>query len=51
MIYEAAFDFLDAPIARISGVEVPMPYAKGMEQACIPSVEQIVAGAKRTLGK
>ena len=33
MIYEAAFDFLDAPIARISGVEVPMPYAKGMEQA------------------
>ncbi len=48
-IYEVAFDFLDAPLARISGVEVPMPYAKGMEQACIPTVEQIVAGAKRTL--
>jgi len=50
-IYEAAFDFLDAPLVRISGVEVPMPYAKRMEQACIPTVEQIVAGAKKTLGK
>jgi len=50
-IYEAAFDFLDAPLARISGVEVPMPYAKRMEQACIPTVEKIVAGAKKTLGK
>jgi pyruvate/2-oxoglutarate/acetoin dehydrogenase E1 component len=50
-IYEAAFDFLEAPLARISGVEVPMPYAKRMEQACIPTVEQIVAGAKKTLGK
>jgi pyruvate dehydrogenase E1 component beta subunit len=48
-IYEAAFDFLDAPLVRISGVEVPMPYAKRMEQACIPTVEQIVAGAKKTL--
>ncbi|HLG69167.1 MAG TPA: alpha-ketoacid dehydrogenase subunit beta [Chloroflexota bacterium] len=50
-IYEAAFDFLDAPLVRISGVEVPMPYAKRMEQACIPTVQQIVAGAKKTLGK
>jgi len=51
LIYEAAFDFLESPVARISGVEVPMPYAKQMEQACIPTVEQIVAGAKKTLGK
>ncbi len=51
LIYEAAFDFLDAPVVRISGVEVPMPYAKRMEQACIPSVEQIVAGARKALGK
>jgi len=50
-IYEAAFDFLEAPLARVSGVEVPMPYAKRMEQACIPTVEQIVAGAKKTLSK
>jgi len=50
-IYEAAFDYLDAPLVRISGVEVPMPYAKRMEQACIPTVDQIVAGAKKTLTK
>ncbi len=50
-IYEAAFDFLDAPLVRISGVEVPMPYNHDMEQACIPTVAQIVAGAKKTLGK
>lgn len=48
-IYEAAFDFLDAPLARVSGVEVPMPYAKRMEQACIPTVADIVAAAKKTL--
>jgi len=51
VIYEAAFDFLEAPLARVSGVEVPMPYAKRMEQACIPTVAQIVADAKKTLGK
>ncbi|MBV9121686.1 MAG: alpha-ketoacid dehydrogenase subunit beta [Chloroflexi bacterium] len=50
-IYEAAFDYLEAPRVRISGVEVPMPYAKRMEAACIPTVEQIVAGAKRALGR
>ncbi|MHB8619492.1 MAG: transketolase C-terminal domain-containing protein, partial [Chloroflexota bacterium] len=48
-IYEAAFDYLDAPLVRISGVEVPMPYAKRMEEACIPTAEQIVAGAKRAI--
>jgi pyruvate dehydrogenase E1 component beta subunit len=50
-IYEAAFDFLDAPLARVSGVEVPMPYAKRMEQACIPTAEQIAAAAKKTLAR
>jgi len=49
-IYEAAFDYLDAPLVRISGREVPMPYNKNMEAACIPTAEQIVAGAKRALG-
>ncbi|MDE3078051.1 MAG: hypothetical protein KGJ86_21720, partial [Chloroflexota bacterium] len=50
-IYEMSFDFLDAPLARIAGVEVPMPYNRQMEQACLPSVGQIVAGAKKTLAK
>ncbi|MGH2520513.1 MAG: transketolase C-terminal domain-containing protein, partial [Chloroflexota bacterium] len=50
-IYDVAFDYLDAPLVRISGVEVPMPYNLKMEKACIPSLEQVVAGAKKTLGK
>mgnify|MGYP001435654584 CR=1 FL=1 len=50
-IYEAAFDYLDAPLVRISGVETPMPYAKRMEAACIPTVAHIVAGAKKTLNR
>ena len=51
LIYETAFDFLDAPPVRIAGVEVPMPYAKQMEAACIPRVDQIVAGARETLNR
>ncbi|HUZ76257.1 MAG TPA: alpha-ketoacid dehydrogenase subunit beta [Chloroflexota bacterium] len=50
-IYEVAFDYLDAPLVRISGVEVPMPYNLKMEKACIPNLEQVVTGAKKTLGK
>lgn len=44
-IMEQAFYELDAPIERICGVEVPMPYAKHMEEAALPQVEQIVARA------
>ncbi len=45
-INERAFDYLDAPVKRVSGVDVPMPYAKNLEQLAIPGYEQIVAAVK-----
>ncbi|HXL81176.1 MAG TPA: pyruvate dehydrogenase complex E1 component subunit beta [Pyrinomonadaceae bacterium] len=45
-IMERAFDYLDAPVKRVSGADVPMPYAKNLEEAAIPNVEQIVAAVK-----
>ncbi|MCM3874606.1 MAG: pyruvate dehydrogenase complex E1 component subunit beta, partial [Pyrinomonadaceae bacterium] len=45
-IMERAFDYLDAPVKRVSGVEVPMPYAKNLEQLTIPDVAQLVAAVR-----
>jgi pyruvate dehydrogenase E1 component beta subunit len=45
-IMERAFDYLDAPVKRVSGVDVPMPYAKNLEQLAIPDVEQLVAAVR-----
>ena len=45
-IHERAFDYLDAPVKRISGADVPMPYAKNLEQLAIPDVPQIVAAVR-----
>ncbi|HXD32455.1 MAG TPA: pyruvate dehydrogenase complex E1 component subunit beta [Pyrinomonadaceae bacterium] len=45
-INERAFDYLDAPVKRLSGEDVPMPYAKNLENLAIPNVEQIVAAVK-----
>jgi pyruvate dehydrogenase E1 component beta subunit len=45
-INERAFDYLDAPVKRVSGADVPMPYAKNLEQLAIPSWEQIVAAVR-----
>ena len=42
LIGEQAFDYLDAPIARVSGADLPMPYSKPLEQICFPHEEQIV---------
>ncbi|MFC7400310.1 pyruvate dehydrogenase complex E1 component subunit beta [Chelatococcus sp. GCM10030263] len=41
-----AFDYLDAPVARISGKDVPMPYAANLEKLALPSVADIVEAAK-----
>lgn len=41
-IMEGAFDALDAPVARVCGAEVPMPYAQALEQAALPQPEIIV---------
>ncbi|MBT5239785.1 MAG: pyruvate dehydrogenase complex E1 component subunit beta [Rhodospirillaceae bacterium] len=45
-IMENAFDWLDAPVARITGVDVPMPYAANLEKLALPQVEHIVEAAK-----
>ncbi|HKU06896.1 MAG TPA: pyruvate dehydrogenase complex E1 component subunit beta [Bradyrhizobium sp.] len=45
-IMENAFDYLDAPVARISGKDVPMPYAANLEKLALPSVAEVVAAAK-----
>jgi pyruvate dehydrogenase E1 component beta subunit len=45
-IMERAFDYLDAPVRRISGADVPMPYAKNLEDSAIPNVEQIVKAVR-----
>jgi pyruvate dehydrogenase E1 component beta subunit len=45
-VMDSAFDYLDAPIKRVSTAETPMPYAKNLEAAALPSVEKIVAAVK-----
>ncbi|MGB9043486.1 MAG: pyruvate dehydrogenase complex E1 component subunit beta [Pseudolabrys sp.] len=45
-IAERAFDYLDAPVARVSGKEVPMPYAANLEKLALPSVAEVVEAAK-----
>jgi pyruvate dehydrogenase E1 component beta subunit len=41
-----AFDYLDAPVTRVSGKDVPMPYAANLEKLALPSVADVVAAAK-----
>ncbi len=45
-IMEQAFDYLDAPVARVTGKEVPMPYAANLEKLALPSVAEVVEAAK-----
>ncbi|OBC00394.1 pyruvate dehydrogenase [Mycobacterium sp. 852013-50091_SCH5140682] len=50
-LVENAFYDLDAPIARVCTAEVPIPYARHLEEAALPQVDAIVDAVKRTLGK
>jgi pyruvate dehydrogenase E1 component beta subunit len=45
-IMEHAFDYLDAPVLRVSGKDVPMPYAANLEKLALPSAAEVVAAAK-----
>jgi pyruvate dehydrogenase E1 component beta subunit len=49
LIQGQAFDHLDAPVERVTGADVHMPYSKRMEQAAIPHAEHIVSAALQTL--
>lgn len=48
LVMEHSFDYLDAPVKRISTAEAPMPYAKNLEALALPSVEKIVTAIKET---
>jgi pyruvate dehydrogenase E1 component beta subunit len=50
VIMEQAFYELDAPVARVCSEEVPIPYAKHMEEAALPQVPKIVAAARGLFG-
>ncbi|RXF73879.1 pyruvate dehydrogenase complex E1 component subunit beta [Hansschlegelia zhihuaiae] len=45
-VMEHAFDWLDAPVTRVSGKDVPMPYAANLEKLALPSVAEVVEAAK-----
>lgn len=49
-IVENAFDYLDAPVIRLSLAETPMPYSKPLEQSAIPSVDDIIRAARQIVG-
>jgi pyruvate dehydrogenase E1 component beta subunit len=51
LISEQAFDYLDAPVQRVTGADVPMPYSKPLEDIAYPHEPQVVAGALATLGR
>lgn len=44
-----AFHYLDSPVVRVTGVDVPMPYAKSLEIACIPQPHDVVKAVKKVL--
>jgi pyruvate dehydrogenase E1 component beta subunit len=50
-ITEQAFFELDAPVQRVCGEEVPIPYARQLEEAALPSVSRIIAAARTLIGK
>jgi pyruvate dehydrogenase E1 component beta subunit len=41
-----AFDYLDAPPAKVTGADVPMPYAANLEKLALPAVDQVIAAVK-----
>jgi pyruvate dehydrogenase E1 component beta subunit len=48
---EDCFDDLDAPVARVTGAEVPMPYATNLELSALPQINDVVVAVKKMLNK
>lgn len=44
-----AFDYLDAPVERVTGLDVPLPYATNLEEKALPSNENITNAIKRAV--
>jgi pyruvate dehydrogenase E1 component beta subunit len=49
LIQREAFDDLDAPVERITGADVPMPYARNLEHLAMPSPERVVEAVRRVM--
>ncbi|MGI9538823.1 MAG: pyruvate dehydrogenase complex E1 component subunit beta [Miltoncostaeaceae bacterium] len=50
-LYEECFDWLDAPIARVSSADVPMPYAKNLEREALPQPGDVAVAVRRAMGR
>jgi pyruvate dehydrogenase E1 component subunit beta len=50
-LYREVFDYLDAPIVRVTGEDVPMPYTRPLEDAAIPDVQRVVAAVTSLVGQ
>ena len=50
-VYESCFDWLDAPVGRVNAADVPMPYARNLEQAALPSADTVAAAVRATLAR
>jgi len=44
-----AFDYLDAPVYRITGADIPTPYAKNLEESAFPDIEHVIRAVKKQL--
>src|SRR5438445_3777527 len=51
LVVREAFDQLDAPPERVTNLDVPMPYARNLEQLVLPSPESVIAAVRRALGR
>jgi pyruvate dehydrogenase E1 component beta subunit len=49
LIQNQAFDYLDAPVLRVTGADAPMPYAKNLEHLCQPDVQRVSEAVNRVL--
>lgn len=49
VVMEAAFDYLDAPVSRVTGADVPTPYSQGLEAMCFPDGDVVYSACRKTL--
>lgn len=49
MMESSAFDYLDAPVERVCGLDIPMPYSKPLEDISLPKTDNIVNSVRRVL--
>jgi pyruvate dehydrogenase E1 component beta subunit len=50
-LQDEAFDYLDGPVRRVAQVEAPIPYARNLEQAMLPTADKVVAAVEEMLGR